>query len=316
MKDLVLTDPLPDMFLPLAKDRCQLCLFESADDSQYQQATGMIVYGHHRIDDAVLDRCKQLRVISNHGVGVDHIDVAAAQRRGIAVGHTPGCVDAATADMTMALILATARNMIQADHFARSPAFTAYNPNWLIGQEVSGSTLGIIGLGRIGRQVARRATAFDMPCLYHNRNRQLEAEATLGVQYRALDDLLRESDFVALNCPLTAETTHLISQRELAMMKPSAILINCARGAVVDTDALVEALQDHAIRAAGLDVTDPEPLPRDHPLLSLDNVIIMPHLGSATNRTRERMMQRTMQNLFAGLDGLALPWQVPTIATK
>ena len=283
---------------------------ESPGSATLARVIGIITYGHPLVDGALMDRIPNLKIISNHGVGVDHIDVAAAKARKIPVGNTPGCLDASTADMTMALMLATARNVVVGDQFARSPEFTHYDPSQWIGYEVSGSTLGIIGLGRIGRQVTRRALAFEMKVLYHNRKRDEQAERELGVIYVPLDELLRQSDFVSLNCPLTPETTNLIGKRELGLMKPTGILLNLARGPVVDHDALFAALNSRRIAAAGLDVTAPEPLPRDHPLLGLSNVVITPHLGSASNRTRNRMMQMTVENLRAGLKGDPMPWAV------
>lgn len=283
---------------------------DSAGSTALTKAIAMITYGHPRVDGSLMDRTPHLKVISNHGVGVDHIDVAAAKARKIPVGNTPGCLDAATADMTMALLLATARNVVLGDKFARSPEFTHYDPSQMIGYEVSGSTLGIVGLGRIGRQVAKRASAFDMTVLYHNRRRDETAERDLGVKYVAFDELLRQSDFVSLNCPLTSETTNLIGTRELGLMKSTGILLNIARGPVVDHDALYAALNSRRIAAAGLDVTSPEPLPRDHPLLGLPNVVITPHLGSASNRTRHRMIEMTVENLRAGLEGRPLSWDV------
>jgi glyoxylate reductase len=283
---------------------------ESPQSAALANAVGVITYGHPRVDGPLMDRMPKIKIVSNHGVGVDHIDVAAAKQRSIPVGNTPGCLDASTADMTIALMLATARNVVVGDHFARSPKFTHYDPAQLIGYEVSGSTLGIVGLGRIGRQVAKRARAFDMTVLYYNRKRDEQAERELGVRYAAFDDLLRQSDFVSLNCPLTTETTNLIGTRELGLMKSTGILINMARGPVVDHDALYAALNSKRIAAAGLDVTSPEPLPRNHPLLHLSNIVITPHLGSASNRTRNRMMQMTVENLRAGLKGEPLPWAV------
>ena len=250
-------------------------------------------------------------MISNFGVGVDHIDVSAAAERGIPVGNTPGILDGATADMAFALLLAAGRRLVEGDRFARGPDFLHYDPSYMIGRELHGSTLGIIGLGRIGEQVARRARAFDMTVLYCNRRRRLAAEATLGVRHVAQDQLLAESDHVVLTVPLTPHTQRLIGQAELARMKPTAILVNVARGAVVDTAALTEALASRRIWAAALDVTDPEPLPRDHPLLRLDNVIITPHLGSATEQTRRRMAEISVDNLRAGLAGQPLPFRVP-----
>jgi glyoxylate reductase len=274
------------------------------------RAVAIITYGHPLVDGPLMDRMPHLKVISNHGVGVDHIDLAAAATRGIPVGNTPGCLDAATADMTIALMLAVARNVIVGDHYARSPEFTHYDPSILIGQEVTGSTLGIVGCGRIGKQVAQRAHAFDMRILYHNRRPDPEVERTWGGIYAGLDELLAESDFVTLNCPLTPETTGLISMPQFQKMKRSGILINMARGPVVNTAALYHALTEGEIAAAAVDVTDPEPLPRDHPLLKLRNLVITPHLGSASNRTRQRMMEMTVENLRAGLHGTELPYRV------
>lgn len=281
-----------------------------SNSSALARAVGIITYGHPTVDGPLLDRCPHCKVVSNHGVGVDHIDVAAAESRRIPVGNTPGCLDASTADMTMALLLAAARNVVIGDRFARGPEFTHYDPSILIGQEVTGSTLGIIGMGRIGKQVAKRAAGFDMRVLYHNRRRDEAADRELGVTYAPFNDLLAESDFITLNCPLTPETTNLISTLQFALMKRSAILINIARGPVVDGDALYEALRTNRIAAAALDVTAPEPLPRDHRLLSLPNLIITPHLGSASNRTRRRMMEMTVENLRAGLQGKELPYRV------
>ncbi|WP_010581835.1 2-hydroxyacid dehydrogenase [Schlesneria paludicola] len=283
---------------------------DSPDSPALARAVGILAYGHPRVDGPMMDRAPNLKVVINHGVGVDHIDVSAAHERKIPVGNTPGCLDASTADMTMALMLAVARNVVTGDHVARSPGFTHYDPSDMIGYEVSGSTLGIIGLGRIGRQVAKRANAFEMKVLYHNRRRDEAAERELGVIYAEFDDLLKQADFVSLNCPLTPETTNLIGTRELGLMKPTGILLNLARGPVVDHDALYAALHSRRIAGAGLDVTAPEPLPRNHPLLRLSNVVITPHLGSATDRTRQKMAEMSVVNLRAGLRGDPLPWPV------
>ncbi len=310
MRPVILSDPLPPLFEELARGRFDVQPLDSHATDIRDDVTGIVTYGHPAINGKVLDRFPKLRVVSNHGVGVDHIDVAAATQRGIPVGNTPGCLDAATADMTMALMLAVARNVVIGDRFARGPEFTHHDPSLLIGQEVSGSTLGIIGLGRIGTEVARRAKGFDMRIVYHNRNRRPDLEKQFGLEFRTLGDLLRESDFVTLNCPLTPETTGLIGHEQLKQMKPTGILINMARGPVVRTDDLCEALSSRQIAAAALDVTDPEPLPRDHPLLKLDNLVIAPHLGSASGKTRRRMLEMTIQNLDAGLLAQELPWRV------
>ena len=307
----VLADNLPPLFLDLLGDDFETLPWDTSSQStSLQRAEAIITYGHPRVDGPLLDRTPNVRVVSNHGVGVDHIDVAAATARNIPVGNTPGCLDGSTADLTFALILATARNVVIGDHFARSAEFTVYEPSLLIGKEVNGATLGIVGLGRIGKQVAKRARAFDMRVLYYNRHRDLAAESEFSAEYRSLDDLLGESDFVTLNCPLTSETTNLISTAQFATMKRSAILINMARGGVVDTDALYEALSTGRIFGAGIDVTQPEPLPRNHPLLRLQNLVITPHLGSASDRTRRRMIEMSIDNLRAGLAGQPLPNRV------
>src|SRR5262245_60202973 len=208
--------------------------------------------------------------------------------------------------MGMTLLLAAARRLAEGDRYARSAAFTHYDPGYMLGREVHSSTLGVVGLGRIGRQIARRAAGFDMTVLYHNRRRREEVERELGVRYAALDDLLAAADYVVLSVPLSAETRGLIDRAALRKMKPTATLINVSRGPVVDTAALTQALAERWIYAAALDVTDPEPLPRDHPLLRLDNVTITPHLGSATEETRQRMAEISVENLAAGLAGRPL----------
>ncbi len=306
-------EPLPDEITAMLADACDVQIWP-ADDAALarllERAEGLFTYGHMRTDGALMDRMPRLRIISNFGVGVDHIDLEAARQRGIPVGNTPGVLDGATADLTFALLLAAARNIVVGDRYAHSAAFTHYDPRILLGREVHGATLGIVGLGKIGRQVARRARGFDMTVLYHNRRRDPQAEAELGAIYATLPELLRRADFITLNVPLTEETRGLIGRDELAQMKPTAILVNAARGAVIDHPALLAALEQGLIAGAALDVTDPEPLPRDHPLLRMDNVIISPHLGSATIETRLRMAELSAANLLAGLRGEALAHRV------
>lgn len=314
MTSVVLSDPMPPLFHELSEGRFAVRPLLSASEEDYAAAEAIVAYSHPIIDGRLLDRCRQLKVISNHGVGVDHIDVSVATERGIPVGNTPGCLDASTADMTIALLMSVARNVVVGDAFARSDAFTHYDPALLIGREVTGSTLGIVGMGRIGMEVAKRARAFDMKVLYHNRTRRENVERKGQIEFADLNELLQTSDFVSLNCPLSSATQGLIGREQLHLMKRSAILINMARGPVVQTDALYDALESGQISAAGLDVTDPEPLPRDHPLLKLNNVVFTPHLGSASDQTRRRMMQMTIDNLDAGLSGQPLPHAV-TAAT-
>jgi glyoxylate reductase len=307
----VLADlPVSPTIERLLAGRVELLPWHAAQSAEAQSIAAVYTYGHPRVDAAMLDRLPAVRVISNFGVGVDHIDVSAATARGIAVGNTPGILDGATADLAFALLLAAGRRLVEGDRYARGPNFLHYDPSFIVGREIHGSTLGILGMGRIGEQVARRARAFDMRILYHNRQRRPAVEEALGVRYVPRDELLAAADYVMLTLPLTSQTQRLIGRAELARMKPTAILINASRGAVVDTEALTEALSARTIYAAALDVTEPEPLPRDHPLLRLDNVIITPHLGSATEQTRQRMAEVSIENLLAGLSGRPLPYPV------
>ena len=307
----VLADlPVGPVVEQLVADKVELVPWIAAEESGADRIEAILTYGHPTVNGPLLDRLPGVRAISNFGVGVDHIDVPAATARKIPVGNTPGVLDGATADLAFALLLAAGRRLIEGDRYARGPDFLRYDPSFMLGREVHGSTLGIVGLGRIGEQVARRARGFDMTVLYCNRNRKPDAEAALGVQYCTLDELLAESDFVMLTVPLTSETRGLIGRAELAKMKPTASLINAARGAVIDLEALTESLANRQLHAAALDVTDPEPLPRDHPILKLPNAIIAPHLGSATVQTRHRMAEMAIENLMAGLAGRPLPFRV------
>jgi glyoxylate reductase len=307
----VLADlPVSPSIAAMLRDHVELVLWSSAQEPNSDTIAAIYTYGHPTVNGELLDRLPGVRVISNFGVGVDHIDIAAATARGIPVGNTPGVLDGATADMAFTLLLAAGRRLVEGDRYARGPDFVRYDPSYMLGREVHGTTLGIFGMGRIGAQVARRARAFDMNVLYHNRTPRPDLEQSLGVKYVGRDELLSTSDYVVLTVPLTADTRHLIGRAELAKMKPTSILINVARGPVVDTDALTEALTKRTIYAAGLDVTDPEPLPRGHPLLQLDNVTIAPHLGSATDQTRQKMAEMSIENLHAGLAGKPLPFRV------
>jgi glyoxylate reductase len=261
-----------------------------------------------QIDAALMDAAPRLKVISQCAVGYDNIDVSAATARGIPVGNTPGVLTDATADFAFTLLMAAARRVGEAIEYVRQGRWQTWGLTLLLGQSVYGATLGIVGLGRIGRALARRARGFDMTVLYHDAERQPEAEAELGVEYRSLEDLLRESDFVSLHISLTEETERLIDARKLALMKPTAILVNTSRGPVVDSEALYEALRDGQIGYAALDVTDPEPLPAAHKLLTLPNLIVAPHIASATVTSRNLMAERAVRNLIAGLRGERLPY--------
>lgn len=251
-----------------------------------------------KVDASLLQRCTRLRAISNYAVGLDNIDVEAATRRRIPVGHTPEVLTEATADLAFALLLAAARKLPEAIRAVHDGDWLTWEPAAHLGAGVQGATLGIIGLGRIGRAVARRAEGFEMTVIH------------AGPGDRpALAELLRHSDFVSLHCPLTPATHHLIDDRALAQMRPTAIVINTARGPIVDHDAIRRALIDGRIAGAALDVTEPEPLPADDPLLSAPNLIVVPHIGSATRPTRERMTELAVANLLAGLEGRPMPHQ-------
>jgi glyoxylate reductase len=260
-----------------------------------------------RIDREVLERAPGLRVAANYGVGFDHIDVAEAGRRGVLVTNTPGVLTDATADLAFALILAVARRVVEGDRRTRCGQFRFWAPLHFLGTEVSGKTLGIVGFGRIGRAVARRARGFDMQVLYTARKPLDEGEEErLGVRFAPLEELLAQSDFVSLHVPLTPETRHLIGARELSLMKPSAYLVNTARGPVVDEKALVEALRRGIIRGAGLDVYENEPQLTPG-LADLEKVVLLPHVGSATVETRTRMAEMAVENLLEGLAGRRPP---------
>lgn len=259
------------------------------------------------IDDQLMGMAPKLRIIANYGVGYDNIDVAAATARGIWVTNTPGVLTDATADVTFALILAVARRVVEGDKRIRAGKFPKWAPMPFLGHDVTGKTLGIIGLGRIGRAVARRARGFDMPVLYHNRNRLPEAEEReLSATYADLKTLLSESDFVSLHVSFSSETRHLIAREELKMMKQTAYLINASRGPVVDEHALVDALRAGIIAGAGLDVFEKEPELAPG-LTELDNVVLVPHIGSATVETRYKMAELAVKNLLAGLKGQVPP---------
>ena len=306
-KPLVLIDvPLPGMIQELMEPLCVTMPWEAAraeDAGRRAAVAGLFTYGHPPVDGALLDRLPSLKVVSNFGVGVDHIDLGAAAARGIPVGNTPGAVDGATADLTMAILLAAARNVVRGDRFARSPAFTRYDPSLLLGTDVHESVLGIVGMGRVGRQVARRARGFDMRVLYYNRTRlAADDEAKLSATWVERDALLAQSDFIVVMAPYSPATHHLIGAAEIAKMKPTAILVNSARGGVVDDAALVAALEEKRIAAAGLDVFEGEP--RTHPgFLGLPNVVMTPHIGSASRATRLNMCRTAAANLTAVLEG-------------
>ncbi len=265
-------------------------------------AEGLLTLLTDKVDAALLERCPRVRAISNYAVGYDNIDLAAAAARDIPVGNTPDVLTDATADLTFTLLLAAARKLPQAIADVRDGDWVTWEPGRYLGAAVNGATLGIVGLGRIGRAVARRAEGFEMTVLHTG-----GGGSGAGM---SLETLLDRSDFVSLHCPLTPATYHLIDGAALARMKPTAILINTARGPIVDQSALRAALISGEISGAALDVTDPEPLPAGDPLLEAPNLIVAPHIGSATRVAREQMAALAVDNLLAGLDGLPMPHQV------
>lgn len=260
-----------------------------------------------RVDGALLDAAPRLRVVSNCAVGFDNVDVDAATARGVVVTNTPGVLTETVADFTMALLLAAARRLIEADRYTRAGKWQSWEPMLFLGQDVYGATLGLVGLGRIGAAVARRAHGFGMTVLYHDVVRREDLERDLGLRYAALDEVLRQADFVSLHVPLAPQTRHLIGAAQLALMKPTAVLINTARGPVVDPEALYHALAGRRIAAAALDVFEVEPVPSDDRLLTLDNIVVAPHIASASVETRTKMAVMAAENLLGALAGRRPP---------
>jgi glyoxylate reductase len=287
---------------------CEVVVNETEEPPSYEEMLGhvrdkdgILCFLEDRIDRTLLDAAPRLKVISTMTVGYDHIDVAESTKRGIYIGFTPGILTDATADLAFALLLCAARRLTEADRFVRAGMWKKLlPPQGFLGTSTSGKTLGIIGFGRIGRAVNIRAKGFQMNVIYHDKERlPLNDEDALGAAYRPLEDLLGESDFVSVHVPFTESTHHLIDEAKLRLMKPGAILINTSRGPTVDETALTRALKEGWILAAGLDVYEKEPLDRASPLAALDNVVLLPHLGSATKETREDMASMAVRNLLA-----------------
>ena len=258
-----------------------------------------------RVDAELLDAAgPQLKVVSNHAVGFDNVVVADATARGIPVGNTPGILTDATADIAFALLLAAARRIVESEKYIRDGKWKTWHPSMLLGMDLAGRTLGLVGFGRIGRAVAKRAVGFELRIIFYDPT----AEPEFGtVKMNSLEELLHEADFVSVHTPLNESTRHMVNADFLSKMKPNAVFVNTSRGPVVDQVALYEALKSKKIFAAGLDVTDPEPLPLDSPLLTLENCVIVPHIGSASERTRDAMARLAAENLIAGLKGERLP---------
>lgn len=308
------TRQIPEKGFELVKEFCDVDLWNGdmppSHDELLQHARGVdgiLSLLTDQIDSQAMDAAgSQLKVISNFAVGFDNIDVNAATVRKIPVGNTPDVLTDATADFAFALMMSAGRRILEGDRYVRDGNWKTWQPMLLLGVEMKGATLGLAGFGRIGKAMARRAIGFDMRVIYYD---PLETRSTPDIQATRVDfeTLLEESDFISLHTPLTPDTHHLINAEALSKMKPNAVLVNTSRGPVVDLDALYNALKHRRIFAAGLDVTEPEPLPLDHPLFALDNILIMPHIASASKAARDKMSWIAAKNLIAGLKGEHLP---------
>lgn len=303
---VIVSAPLPDDLRERIKSQCEIIdvavgqnPVDVLSTEQLKDVEGILCTLRTKIDESLLQALPRLRVVSNFAVGFDNVSVAASTARNVLVCNTPKVLDGAVADLTMGLIICLARNLVAGDAFVRSGAWTRGAAP--LTRDIRGKTLGLLGMGRIGRVVAKTAKAFDMHVIYHNRRRDTEAEAAGLAQYRDRDALFAESDFVSVHIPLSAETRHSVGASEFARMKPSAYLINTARGPVVDENALIEALKSGKIAGAGLDVMEQEPLPPTSPLCELPNVVLQAHVGSATVETRRAMIDLAVRNLLDAL---------------
>lgn len=306
------TRVIPDKGLDLVKDFCEVDLWTDELPPtreellrRVQGMDGLLCLLTDKVDGEVMDAAgPQLKVISNYAVGFDNIDLDAATARKIPIGNTPDVLTDATADFAFALLMSAGRRVLEGDRFVRDGKWKTWDPMLLLGNDIKRATLGLVGFGRIGQAMARRASGFDMRVLYYDPGRE---ETDLDAVPVDFETLLEESDFISLHTPLTPDTRHMIDAEALSRMKQTAVLINTSRGPVVDMDALYEALKNHRIFAAALDVTDPEPLPSTHPLLTLDNLVIAPHIASASHTARGNMAWMAARNLIAGLKGERLP---------
>ncbi len=307
--------PLPESALALLREQAEVTLWPTDEvppprDVLVREASpsdGLISLLTDRVDGALLDAAPRLRVVSNYAVGYDNIDVDAATARGVVVTNTPGVLTETVADFTMTLVLATARRLVEADQYTRAGRWKSWEPMLFLGQDVHGATLGLVGLGRIGAAVARRARGFGMRLLYYDVIRREDLERELGLEFTTFEEVLRQADFVSVHTPLTPQTRHLIGAAQMQLMKKTAILINTARGPIVDPNALYQALVSRRILGAGLDVFEVEPVTAGHPLLTLDNIIVAPHIASASVETRTKMAQMAVENLLATLFGRRPP---------
>jgi gluconate 2-dehydrogenase len=302
--------PIPSEVESYIAEHCSYTKWEERDMiprkallEKVAEADGLLTFGG-RIDDELFDHAPNLKVVSTMSVGYNHFDLAAMKSRGIMGTHTPYVLDETVADLVLALMLGAARRIAELDRYVKEGSWQRGDDENLFGIDVHHAQVGIIGLGRIGEEIARRCKfGFNMDVAYYNRKRKTEAEEQFGVRYLPLDDLLQQSDFIVLMTPLTSDTTGLIGREQFKLMKSSAIFVNASRGQTIDEEALVEALQRKQIRAAGLDVYEKEPIDAAHPLLQLPNVITVPHIGSATARTRFNMAMMAARNLVMALHG-------------
>jgi glyoxylate reductase len=317
---VLVTRLIPDEGLDPVREACDVDLWEDELPPPRDELLGrvggidgLLCLLTDTVDEELLDTAgPQLKVVSNFAVGFDNIDVGACTRRRIPAGNTPSVLTETTADLAFALLMAAARRIPEAAEYVRAGSWRTWGPMLLMGVDVHGATLGIVGFGRIGREMARRGRGFGMRILYHDVTELPEAVTMeLSASYRPLEGLLAESDFVSLHVNLSPATRHLINANSLAWMKPTAVLVNTSRGPVVDQAALAAALRDGVIAAAALDVTDPEPIPMDDPLVGMDNCLIVPHIASASRATRGKMAEMAAANLIAGVRGEPLPTEVP-----
>ncbi|MEI4769885.1 D-glycerate dehydrogenase [Psychrobacillus sp. FJAT-51614] len=310
LEKIFITRKLPDEVVNPLREKFDVKMWHSDEismtydeiKSQARDAHALWTVLSDKVDRPLIESLTNLKVISNLAVGYNNIDIDAAKEHGIIVTNTPGVLTETTADLAFSLLLATARRVTEAERELRAGKWKSWTPMQLTGMDVFGATLGIIGMGRIGEAVARRAKGFEMKVLYHNRSRKINAEEEFGFTYVELDALLKESDFIVVLTPLTPETKGMIGERELNLMKKTAAIINVARGGIIDEKALYNALTSNRIWAAGLDVFEVEPVPLDHPLLTLPNVTVLPHIGSASIRTRMAMMQMNADDIKAVLE--------------
>jgi len=318
-----ITYKIPDKGIEILKGKYDLLIHDKEDFLTKNEMIGMIKDANavitqlrDPVDKEFIDAGKNLKIIANYAVGYNNIDVEYATKKGIYVTHTPGVLTEATADLTWALILSTVRRIVEADRFTREGKFVGWKPSLFLGSDLYGKTLGIIGMGRIGQAVARRARGFGMNIIYYNRHRlSKETEEKYSAKYVGLDELFQKADIISLHTPATPETYHMVDERRLSLMRPDAYIINTARGSVIDEKALFNALKERKIKGAGLDVYENEPALTPG-LAELDNVVLLPHIGSATKETREAMSVMVCENVDAALSGKIPPNLVPEQRNK